>query len=65
MHRRVRNTLLFAGSLFGTALLIGGVVALQRGERTGWTYIIGAVAAYALAFAPGRRLRDKLQPPDA
>ena len=65
MHRRVRNTLLFGGTFIGTVLLVLGFVALERGEGTVWAYFVGAVLAFILAFAPGRRLRDKLLPPDA
>lgn len=63
MHRRVRNTLLFVGSLLGAALLVLGLVALSDGDRLGWACLVGAVFAFALAFAPDRRLRDRLRPP--
>lgn len=65
MNRRIRNILLFLGSAFGTALLIAGIGVLLKGDRSGWTYIVGAVLAFVLAFAPGRRLRDAVRPPDA
>lgn len=65
MDRRIRNTLLFVGSALGTALMLFGLMALSFGDREGWTYIVGSVAAFALAFAPGIRLRKKLGPPEA
>jgi hypothetical protein len=63
MHRRVRNTLLFVGSLLGAALLVLGLVALGDGDRRGWACLVGAVFAFALTFAPGLRLRDRFWPP--
>ena len=56
--------MLFVGSLVGAALLILALVALGKGDRVGWYYLIGSVLGFVLAFAPGRRLRDKLQSPD-
>lgn len=63
MNRRVRNTMLFAGALVGTLLLIAGLIELGDGQRSGWLYLLGAGAAFVLAAAPGRRLRDKALPP--
>ena len=64
MHRRTRNTLLFAGFVVGTGLLVGAIAAFMEGGSRGWLYLIGAIASFALAFAPGRRIRDRLVPPD-
>lgn len=64
MKRRVRNTMLFAGSFVGGVLLFAGLKALGDGERLGWLYLLGSVAAFVFALAPGRRLRDRVRPPD-
>lgn len=55
--------MLFAGVLVGTLLLIAGLIELGDGQRSGWLYLLGAGAAFVLAAAPGRRLRDKALPP--
>lgn len=57
MNRRIRNVILFLGTLMGTALLILGIKGMVDGEANAWMYILGAVFAYALAITPGRRLR--------
>jgi hypothetical protein len=56
----VKNILLFVGVIIGTVLLVAGFVAFDRGEPGGWLYVVGAVAAFALASAPGRRLMDSV-----
>lgn len=65
MNRRIRNVILFVGSFFGGILLVAGIVEIGRGDRAGWLYVLGALLAFALAFTPGRRLRDAALPPDA
>jgi hypothetical protein len=62
MNRRARNVLLFIGSTLGSALLILGIVRLTDGDRSGWIAIVGAIFAFALAFTPGKRLRNELRP---
>ena len=64
MNRRTRNTFLFAGSMVGTGLVIGAIGAFMEGHSRAWLYLIGAIAAFGLAFAPGRRLRDRVMPPE-
>ena len=59
----MKNILLFVGVVFGTVLLIAGVVALGRGDPASWLYFLGAAAAYALASAPGRRILDSVLGP--
>ncbi|MFA6165624.1 MAG: hypothetical protein WC700_03340 [Gemmatimonadaceae bacterium] len=58
----MKNILLFTGVLGGTMLLIVGLVAIQQGARGGWYYVAAAVGAFALALAPGRRLKDAFFP---
>lgn len=56
----MKNILLFVGVILGTVLLVAGFVAIGRGERSGWLYLVGAVAAFALASGPSRRLMDSM-----
>lgn len=59
----MKNFLLFVGVIFGTVLLVAGFNAISRGDSGGWMYVLGAVAAFALASAPGRRLLDSVLTP--
>lgn len=54
----MKNILLFVGVVAGTAFLVAGFVAFGRGEPGGMLYFVAAVAAFALASGPGRRLMD-------
>ena len=63
MNRRVRNVLLFFGTAIGTVLLFMGGKGLMDGAPNAWMYILGAIFAFALALAPGRRVRDAVGKP--
>jgi lysylphosphatidylglycerol synthetase-like protein (DUF2156 family) len=54
----------FLAVVVGTALLVAGMVAFDRGDRTGWTYMVGAALAFVVAFGPGRRLKDMFVRPN-
>ena len=58
MNRRVRNVVLFVGALLGAALLMLGIRGIAANEPNAWLYVLGAIFAFALAWLPGRRLRD-------
>lgn len=56
----MKNILLFVGVVMGTMFLVAGFTAFSRGEPGGWLYFVGAVAGYALASGPGRRIMDSV-----
>ena len=58
MNRLLGIILLFAGAVFGAVLSYAGFAALKSGDRAGWLYLLAALLAFLLAWAPGRRLRS-------
>ena len=57
----MKNLLRFIAAVFGTVLLVAGLLALRDDVRTGGWYLSGAVLAFLLVLSPGRRLRDALR----
>jgi hypothetical protein len=50
MKRRVRNAFLFVGAMFGTVLLVIGVIAVVSNDESGWRGVIGGVLVLALTI---------------
>lgn len=50
MKRRIRNVVLFIGALFGTALLVIGLIAVTSNDPSGWRGVIGGTIVLALTL---------------
>ncbi len=59
----MKNIVMFVAVAAGTGLIIAGIVALDRGERGAWLYLIGGLLALIVGAGPGRRLQNALFPP--